>query len=120
MSILKMIAKKDLLISTENRTRKQNVSLATAWSKLENRTLSNLYKAINNNPYSVDVYGFKTLPTFNDFCAAIKPNETRLYSEYVAFLTLGRMGAEKVKANMTNAEKTAVKVARQNKATAKK
>jgi hypothetical protein len=120
MSILKTIAKKETLIATENRTRKQNISLATAWSKLENRTLSNLYKMIKNNPYSVDVYGFQTLPTFNEFCAAIKPNETRLYSEYVAFLTLGRMGAEKVKANMSKVEKTAVKVAKQNKAIAKK
>ncbi len=120
MSIIKTIAKKEALIAIENRTAQQNVSLATAWSKLENRTMSNLYKMIKMNPYSLDVYGFDKLPVFNDFCKAVKPNETKLYSEYVAFQTLARMGKDRKKAEMSNVEKTKVKAARQSKSTAKK
>lgn len=120
MSISNLQNRIATLTATVNRTKQQSVSLATAHSKIENKTVSKLHRMILDSPFSVEIYGNKTLPKFAEFVAALKPSETSLYSEYAAYQTLKRMGDALAKSKETPKEKIAKKVDVQNKNVAKK
>jgi hypothetical protein len=110
----KEIAKIEALKGIENRTAMQSVYLANATHKIENKTMSKVYRSVCESPYANEILDGAKMPTFNEFCKAMKPNESRLYSVYQGFLTLKKFR------KVTNVEKAAKKAARQNKATAKK
>ena len=110
----KVIAKIEELKAVENRTAMQSVYLANAVHKIENKSMSKVYRSVCENEYAVEIYGSEKLPTFKEFCGAMKQNETGLYSVYAGLIALKRLRPQTAK------EKTAAKVARQNKTAAKK
>lgn len=109
-----VISKIETLQAIENRTSMQSVYLANAVHKVENKSMSKVYRAVCESPYAAEIYGSDVLPSFKDFCAAMKQNESQLYSVYQGFMTLKRLRP------VSNVEKAAKKAARQNKNTAKK
>jgi hypothetical protein len=98
----------------ENRTAMQSVYLANAEYKIESKTMSKVFRAVTESEYASEILDGAEMPSFAQFCEAMKPNESRLYSVYQGFLTLKKFR------KITNVEKTAKKAERQNKATAKK
>lgn len=104
----------EALKGIENRTAMQSVYLANAEYKIECKTMSKVYKEVSESKYASEILDGAKIPTFNEFCKAIKPNESRLYSVYQGFLTLKKFR------KVTNVEKAAKKAARQNKNAAKK
>lgn len=112
-----VISKIETLQAIENRTSMQSVYLANAVHKVENKTLSKVYRAVCESPYAAEIYGSKTLPTFNEFADKMKKNESGLYSVYQGFLTLKALRAN---TSVGKKEAAAAKVARQNKKNAAK
>ena len=110
----KEISRIEALKGIENRTAMQSVYLANATHKIENKTMSKVYRSVCESPYAAEIYGSDVLPSFKDFCGEMKQNESQLYSVYQGFMTLKRLRP------ITNVEKTAKKAARQNKNAAKK
>lgn len=112
-----VIAKIEELKAVENRTAMQSVYLANAVHKIENKSMSKVYRSVCENEYAVEIYGSKTLPTFKVFCGAMKQNETGLYSVYAGFMALKRLRANTA---IGKKEAAAAKVKRQNKKNAAK
>lgn len=113
----KVIQKIEELKAVENRTAMQNVYLANAVHKIENKSLSKVYRAVCESEFAADIYGSKTLPTFNVFADKIKKSESGFYSVYQGFLTLKALRANTA---IGKKEAAAAKVARQNKKNAAK
>lgn len=113
----KVIAKIEELKTVEKRTTMQSVYLANAVHKIENKTLSKVYRSVCESEYAAEIYGSKTLPTFNVFADKIKKSETGLYSVYQGFLTLKALRANTA---IGKKEAASAKVARQNKKNAAK
>jgi hypothetical protein len=107
-------SKIEALKGIENRSAMQSVYLANAEYKIESKTMSKVFRAVTESPYAAEILDGAEMPTFAQFCEAMKPNESRLYSVYQGFITLKKFR------KVTNVEKTAKKAARQSKATAKK
>lgn len=107
-------SKIEALKGIENRTGMQSVYLANAEYKIESKTMSKVFRAVTESPYASEILDGAEMPTFAQFCEAMKPNESRLYSVYQGFLTLKKFR------KVTNVEKAAKKAARQSKNTAKK
>lgn len=108
----KVIAKIEELKAVETRTAMQSVYLANAVHKVENKTLSKVYRSVCESEYAAEIYGSKTLPTFNEFADKMKKNESGLYSVYQGFLTLKALRANTA---IGKKEAAAAKVKRQNK-----
>lgn len=101
--------KQNDLLSKENKTTFDFVKLANVTDKIENKTLSKVYKNVIASPYATNIVGKSKMPTFKEFAEKMKVKDT--YSNWDGYLCLSKF-------NVKN--ETAKKVARQNKATAKK
>jgi hypothetical protein len=101
--------KQNDLINKENKTTFDFVKLANVTDKIENKTISKVYKNVIVSNYAKDIVGKSKLPTFAEFVAKMPVKDT--YSNWDGYNCLSKF-------NIKN--QTAKKVARQNKQTAKK
>lgn len=102
-----------LLEAKENKTTNEFVRLANLHSKIESRTLSNVYAVVKKSPYRAQILGKAKMPDFNTFRAKINelhPDKVS-FSEYQGFICLGKFNVS---------AQTIVKAAKQAKNTAKK
>jgi hypothetical protein len=97
------------LISKETKTVFDFVKLANVTDKIENKTASKVYKNIKENVYSSDILGGSKFPSFTEFTSKLAVKDS--YSNWDGYKVLAKFN---VKATLTS------KVARQNKAEAKK
>lgn len=101
--------KQSELLSKENKSIFDFVKLANVTDKIENKTLSKVYKNVIGSPYASQIVGKSKMPTFKEFAEKMKIKDS--YSNWDGYLCLSKF-------NIKN--ETAKKVARQNKATSKK
>jgi N-glycosylase/DNA lyase len=97
------------LIKKENKTTFDFVKLANVTDKIENKTISKVYKVVTSSVYAKNIVGKSKIPTFAEFVAKMKVKDS--YSNWDGYLCLSKFNIK---------EATAKKVARQNKATSKK
>jgi len=97
------------LINKEDKTTFDWVKLANVTDKIEDKTISKVYKNCIKNVYLKNITGLTKTPTFEDFKAKMSVKET--YSNWDGYKALAKFN---VKNN------TAAKVKRQNKKEAKK
>ena len=107
MSFKKALQTVETLTNKENRTKNEAVRLATAENKVENRSLSKVYKEVTNSQYCAEILGTYAVPTFAEFAAKIKPKQ--FYSIYEGFLCLAKFNLSEVAKN--KAKKQDVKAA---------
>lgn len=117
MSTIKTIqARIEALSKKEDRTRKEAVSLATAHSKIEDKSPSKLWRKIQESPYALEIYGGDALPSFAEWLTELssKPTKSGFFSEFNAFQALARIGT----ANLADkAEKVLKRALKQQQAT---
>ena len=101
--------KQNELLNKENKSIFDFVKLANVTDKIENKTLSKVYKNVVANEYAKTILGTSKMPTFKEFAEKMKVKNA--YSNWDGYLLLSKF---KVK------NETAKKVARQNKATKQK
>lgn len=101
--------KKNELVNKENKTIFDFVKLANVTDKIENKTLSKVYKNVIANEYTKTILGTSKTPTFKEFAEKMKVKPT--YSNWDGYLLLSKF-------NVKN--ETLKKVARQNKKEATK
>lgn len=101
--------KKETLLNKENKTIFDFVKLANVIDKIENKTLSKVYKNVISNEYTKVILGSSKIPTFKQFAEKMKVKES--YSNWDGYLLLSKF-------NVKN--ETAKKVVRQNKKEATK
>jgi N-glycosylase/DNA lyase len=101
--------KKTELVNKENKTVFDFVKLANVSDKIENKTASKVYKNVISSEYAKTILGTSKMPSFAEFVAKLPIKES--YSNWHGYLTLSKF-------NVKN--ETSKKVARQNKAEAKK
>jgi len=97
------------LQNKEEKSQHDYVRIANNLFKIEDKTLSQVYKRIKNAEGDVkeaidSILGKSKLPTFKEFAEAIKPNANKLYSVWNGLLTLKKFN---------KIETTRTKVARQ-------
>jgi hypothetical protein len=97
-------AKKETLLNKENKSVFDFVKLANVTDKIENKTLSKVYKNVISNEYTKVILGSSKIPTFKDFAEKMKVKES--YSNWDGYLLLSKFNVK----NELNK-----KVARQNK-----
>lgn len=101
--------KKAELLGKENKTSFDFAKLANVTDKIENKTLSKVYKNCQSNEYSKQILGGSKFPTFKEFAEKMRVKES--YSNWDGYLLLRKFNKKEVIAS---------KVARQNKKEAKK
>jgi hypothetical protein len=101
--------KQNELLNKENKTIFDFVKLANVSDKIENKTISKVYKNVISSPYAKTILGGSKTPTFAEFVAKMPVKDS--YSNWNGYLCLAKF-------NIKN--QTAKKVQRQNKQTAKK
>ena len=101
--------KKSELVNKENKTIFDFVKLANVHDKLENKTLSKVYKNVISSPYASQIVGKSKMPSFKEFAEKMKVKDN--YSNWDGYLLLSKF-------NVKN--ELAKKVIRQNKKEAKK
>jgi hypothetical protein len=112
----KTLDKTNSLREKKDKTQHEFVLLANNLIKIEDKTLSQVYKRISKAEGELksvikSILGKTAMPTFKEFAQKMKPNENKLYSVWSGLLNLKKFNV---------IEKTKKKVARQNKAEAKK
>ena len=106
---ISLTARKEALISKENKSVFDFVKLANVTDKLENKTASKVYKNCVSSPEIKNILGGSKIPTFAEFATKLPLKDN--YSNWIGFLTLAKFN---VKNELTK------KVVRQNKKEAKK
>jgi hypothetical protein len=101
--------KQNELLNKENKSIFDFVKLANVTDKIENKTASKVYKNVVSNAYAKSILGTSKMPSFADFVAKLPIKDN--YSNWDGYKCLSKFNAK---------NNLAVKVARQNKATAKK
>ena len=109
LTLKEKVAKYEALKTQGTLTLTQLGYLANAKYKIEDRSLSKVYKVVSELSDAKELLGNSPMPTFKQFAEAMPIKD--FYSVYEGIRTL-------IKFNKASA--TATKVARQNKATAKK
>lgn len=115
MSTIKTIQARIEVLSNKERNTREAVSLATAHSKIEDKSPSKLWRKVQESPYSLEIYGGEALPAFADWLTELtsKPTKSGFFSEYLAFQALARIG----KANLADkAEKVLKRALKQQQA----
>jgi hypothetical protein len=101
--------KQTILVSKENKTIFDFVKLANVTDKIENKTASKVYKNCIANVHAKSILGSSKFPTFVEFISKLPIKDS--YSNWDGYKTLAKFNAK---------NNLAVKVAKQNKAEAKK
>jgi hypothetical protein len=101
--------KKENLLQKENKSIFDFVKLANVTDKIENKTLSKVYKNVISNEYAKQILGDSEIPTFKEFAEKMKVKEN--YSNWDGYLLLSKFNKK---------NELAKKVARQNKKEATK
>jgi hypothetical protein len=97
------------LLNKENKSIFEFVKLANVTDKIENKTLSKVYKNVIASQYAKSILGTSKVPTFKDFAEKMKVKPS--YSNWDGYLLLSKF-------NVKN--ELSKKVTRQNKTEAKK
>lgn len=108
-SMTKLVNSYNSLLEKENKTSLDFARLANAEQRIEDKTASKVYKVVTSSKYLNDILGGADVPTFKQFIEKLPQKLT--YSNYDGFMCLRKFNTS---------ETLAKKVARQNKATAKK
>jgi len=101
--------KQNELLNKENKTIFDFVKLANVTDKIENKTASKVYKNVISNAYAKSILGTSKMPSFIEFVKKLPVKDS--YSNWDGYKCLSKFNAK---------NNLAVKVARQNKSTAKK
>jgi hypothetical protein len=109
LTLKEKVAKYEGLKQAGTLTLTQLGYLANAKYKIEDRSLSKIFKAVSELPDLAELLGKSPMPSFKAFADAMPTKE--FYSVYDGIRTIIKFNKASV---------TATKVARQNKATAKK
>lgn len=97
MSFKKSLQTVSDLSNKENRTKQESIRLANADYKVENRSLSKVYKEVTGSKYAAEILGSYPVPSFAEFAARMKPKE--YYSTYEGFLCLSKFNLAQVAKN---------------------